>query len=188
MTAEEEATTKAGAPAGEAAGEDAAVAPAAPGPEEATTPEAASEPDAAPASEPDAAPTAGDLPPPSAGLDEVRSWSGTKLDEMNGATVGRIEGAYVAAEGSTPEWLVVKLGRFGHHTLVPARDAVAGAGHVWVPFGRDAIREAPRLKPGAELTRRRETELLVHYGIGGAGRAAEIAEGDADDVTSRPAG
>src|SRR5436190_929442 len=53
-------------------------------------------------------------------LPEVLAWAGHKLDEMHGASVGRIDGAYVDAEGGEPEWLLVRMGRFGHHTLVPA--------------------------------------------------------------------
>jgi hypothetical protein len=121
-------------------------------------------------------------------LPEVLSWVGHKLDEMGGASVGRIDGAYVDADGGRPEWLLIRMGRLGHHTLVPARDAVAGAGRVWVPFGRDVIRRAPRVKAGAPLPREQEAALLGHYGIAGPlGRSDEITGRDADAVTARPA-
>jgi hypothetical protein len=80
------------------------------------------------------------------------------------------------------------MGRFGHHCLIPASDAVAGVGHVWVPFTRDQIRRAPKIEPKSELTKAREAELLAHYGIGGeAGRSARIADRGDDAVTARPA-
>lgn len=121
-------------------------------------------------------------------LEEVLSWAGHRLDEIVGGNVGKVEGAYVDAGTGRPEWLLSRMGRFGHYCLVPARDAVGGVGHVWVPYTRDQIRRAPRIEPKAELTRSQEDELLRHYGIGGeAGRAADIAPRDADAVTARPA-
>ncbi len=80
------------------------------------------------------------------------------------------------------------MGRFGHYTLVPGRDAVEGVGHVWVPYGRDQIRAAPRVDPNAPLTAGTEKELLDHYGIAvSAGRAAELEQLDDSAVSSRPA-
>jgi hypothetical protein len=120
-------------------------------------------------------------------LEEVNSWAGHRLDEIAGGAVGKVEGAYVDVESGRPEWLLSRMGRFGHYCLVPARDAVGGVGHVWVPYTRDQIRRAPRIEPKAELTRAREDEFLGHYGIGGeAGRAADIASSDADAITARP--
>ena len=120
--------------------------------------------------------------------EDVLSWNGHRLDEIGGAAVGKVEGAYVDASSGRPEWLLSRMGRFGHFCLVPARDAVGGVGHVWVPYTRDQIRRAPRIEPKSELTRSREDEFLAHYGIGGeAGRAADIASRDADAVTARPA-
>jgi hypothetical protein len=121
-------------------------------------------------------------------LEEVVGWAGHRLDEIGGGSVGRIEGAYVDAENGLPEWLLCRMGRFGHYCLVPARDAVVGVGHVWIPYTRDQIRRAPKMEPKANLTREREAELLAYYGIGGeAGRATEIAGRDAEAVTARPA-
>ena len=119
-------------------------------------------------------------------LEETLSWKGHRLDEMAGATVGRIEGVFVDAQSGHPEWLLARMGRFGHHTLVPARDAVEGVGHVWVPFARDAIRRAPKVDVVSSLTATAERALLAHYGIGGAGRAAELSDRDPEQVSVRP--
>jgi hypothetical protein len=102
--------------------------------------------------------------------------------------VGKVEGAYLDASSGRPEWLLSRMGRFGHFCLVPARDAVGGVGRVWVPYTHDQIRQAPRIEPKSELTRAREDEVLAHYGIGGeAGRAADIADRETGAVTARPA-
>lgn len=124
-----------------------------------------------------------------ASADEAKSWVGFKLDEMGGQSVGKVEGIYVDEETGRPEWLLARMGRFGHHCLVPARDAVGAAGRVWVPYSRDQIRKAPRIEPNRVLERDREQALLDHYGVGtgDAGRGAELAERGATDVTARPA-
>ena len=121
-------------------------------------------------------------------LEEVVSWAGHKLDGIADKNVGKVEGAYVDAESGQPEWLLTRLGRLGHYCLVPARDAVAGIGPVWVPYTRDQIRKAPKIEPKAGLTAEKERELLDFYGIAGeAGRAADIAEHGAQEVTAKPA-
>jgi hypothetical protein len=125
------------------------------------------------------------VPEPTA--DEVRGWAGFRLDEIAGAAVGKVEGAFVDSDAGSPVWLLARMGRFGHHTLVPGRDAVAGVGHVWVPYTRDQIRRAPKVDPNAPLTAEGERALLAHYGIAAeAGRAAEIADRDPADVTAKP--
>src|SRR5919198_843914 len=90
-------------------------------------------------------------------LSEVLAWVGQKLDDMHGSAVGRIDGAYVDEQTARPEWLLVRMGRFGQHTLVPGRDAVAGAGRVWIPYVRDVIRRAPRIKSGSPLAKEQES-------------------------------
>jgi hypothetical protein len=119
-----------------------------------------------PGSEPEETPVAAEdldeSAPPD--LDEIRSWSGHRLDDLSGAGVGRVQGPYTAESGGRPEWMLARMGRFGHYCLVPARDAVAAAGHVWVPYTRELIREAPRTEPGTRLTPEDEAELRSHYG------------------------
>jgi hypothetical protein len=120
--------------------------------------------------------------------DQVRAWGGHRLDEIGGAGVGKVEGVFVDEQTGKPEWLLARMGRFGHHTLVPARDAVEGVERVWVPYTRDQIRAAPKVTPSKPLGRETERELLTHYGIAAdAGRFAELEKRPADAVTARPA-
>jgi hypothetical protein len=88
-------------------------------------------------------------------------------------------------DGPRPDF-TLRDGRFVSAAQV--RDAVAAGSRVWVPYDREAIRRAPRLKPGVALNREQETTLLDHYRItGAAGRAGEIAGREADAITTRPA-
>jgi hypothetical protein len=118
----------------------------------------------------------------------MRAWAGHRLDEIGGDGVGKVEGVFVDEQTGKPEWVLARTGRFGHHTLVPARDAVEGVGRVWVPYTRDQIRGAPKVSPGKPLGRDTERELLEHYGIAAdAGRFAELEKRPADAVTAKPA-
>ena len=120
--------------------------------------------------------------------EEMRGWAGFRLDEIAGAGVGKVEGVFVDGESGDPVWLLARMGRFGHHTLVPGRDAVAGVGRVWVPYGGDQIRRAPKVNPSEPLTTEAERRLLDHYRIASeAGRASEITDRDPGAVTARPA-
>ena len=120
---------------------------------------------------------------------EIQGWKGFRLDDMGGSTAGKVEGVYVDEDSGGPEWLLARMGRFGHHCLIPARDAVAAGGHVWVPYTRDQIRKAPRVEAGQPLQRDQEAALLEHYGVGTGqvGRGADLAARDASAVTARPA-
>ena len=93
--------------------------------------------------------------------EETFALKGHKLDEMTGAQVGKIEGS---ASGRV-EWLVARMGRFGHYCLVPGRDAVTANGRVWVPYTRDQIRRAPRVERDAPLDPDSEQTVLEHYGL-----------------------
>jgi hypothetical protein len=84
---------------------------------------------------------------PPLGAEEVKVWIGFRLDEIAGAGVGKVEGVFVDESSGEPVWLLARMGRFGHHTLVPGRDAVEGVGRVWVPYTRDQIRRAPKVQP-----------------------------------------
>ena len=116
--------------------------------------------------------------------EDVEGWIGSRLDEIGGAGVAKVKGAYVDKQSGEPEWILIRSGRFRHHRVAPAREAVGGVGHVWVPWDRDSIRRSPRVDPHGELTPDEELVLCEHYGIvAGRGRAAELA-GRSDDETS----
>jgi hypothetical protein len=122
-------------------------------------------------------------------VEEAQGWKGFRLDDIGGSTVGKVDGVLVDADNGTPEWLLARMGRFGHYCLAPARDAVAAAGHVWVPYTRDVIRKAPHHDPGKPLEREQEQGLLSHYGVGTGpgGRAADLEQRGQNSITSRPA-
>ena len=119
---------------------------------------------------------------------EALAWAGAKLDEMNGSAIGRVEGVLVDSESGDPKWLLVRMGRFGHHTALPFSHAVAGVGRVWAPYDRDMVRQAPRVDAGQPLTREKELELCSFYGIAeDFGRGSEVTGRPEGAVTAEPA-
>ncbi len=97
-------------------------------------------------------------------LNEALGWIGSRVDDIYGTGVGRLEDVWIDPGTGAPRWLLVKEGRFGgRSTLIPFEDATAGAGHVWVPYERDVVGAAPEIEPGAPLTQQVEAALRSHY-------------------------
>ena len=97
--------------------------------------------------------------------EEASGWVGARLDDMAGTPVGRIESLLVDARAETPTWFVIRRGRFGRRSAIPAAFAAHGAGHVWVPFTRETIRSAPDVNPDGGLSRDDERRLAAHFKI-----------------------
>jgi hypothetical protein len=95
-------------------------------------------------------------------------WKGFKLDEMSGVQVGKVEGVIASESGGQADWIIARMGRFGHYCLVPARDAVAANRRVWVPYSRDEIRRAPRIDPSGPPPDDLRDATRRHYGLGEA--------------------
>jgi hypothetical protein len=111
-----------------------------------------------------------------AGTSEALSWIGYRVDDVYGARVGIVEDVYVDHEADSPCWLLTKMGRFSEvYALIPVQDAVAGAGHVWVPYEKDLIRRAPQTAAGMPVTQQAEATLCRHYGVMSS-RGAAIAQ------------
>lgn len=123
-------------------------------------------------------------------LAETLGWTGFELDDAAGRSVGRVEGVYADAEGGSPVWLVVAVGRrrSAKAVIVPLRECAAMPGRVWTAQGRDAVIAAPAVDPTRPLLREHETAICAHYGIGErAGRHSEVTPRPEGTVTAQPA-
>jgi hypothetical protein len=121
-------------------------------------------------------------------LEEAIGWEGMQIDGLGNKTLGRIAGIHVDAEDGEPRWALIRLGPLAGSTAIPFEHVAEGAGRLWAAYDRDWIREAPRFRPNESLTALQELELCAHWGIReGQGRAAEVAEQDADEITAVPA-
>ena len=116
--------------------------------------------------------------------DEALSWIGSRVDDVYGARVGVVEDIYVDHASDAPCWLLTKMGRFSEvYALVPVQDAVAGTGHVWVPFEKDLIRRAPQFAVGMPVTQEAEAGLCAHYGVMSS-RGVDIADVPSATITA----
>jgi hypothetical protein len=121
-------------------------------------------------------------------LDEALAWDGLRIDGLGNKSLGRIAGIHVDAEDGEPRWALIRLGPLAGCTAIPFEHVAEGAGRLWAAYDRDWVREAPRFRPTESLTALQELELCAHWGIHeGQGRAAEVAERDAEEITAVPA-
>lgn len=97
-------------------------------------------------------------------INDALRWIGSRVDDVKGASVGRLDDVWVDPINGHPRWLLIKEGRFGgRHTLLPFEHASSGEGRVSLPYERDVVRSAPEVKPGVPLSAALEQELRHHY-------------------------
>jgi hypothetical protein len=119
---------------------------------------------------------------------EAIEWLEMPVDGLGGKSLGRVAGIHVDAGDGEPRWLLIKLGPLAGCTAVPVEHTAEAAERLWIPYDRDSIHAAPRFKPDESLSASQELELAAHWGIGeGRGRAAEVADRDADEISAVPA-
>jgi uncharacterized protein (TIGR02271 family) len=107
--------------------------------------------------------------------DQVLSWRGQDLRGTDGEKIGTIEDIYLDAETRAPEWALVTTGLFGtKQSFVPLRDASPSGDGVTVPFGKETVKDSPRMDPDGQLSQSEEADLYRHYGLD--------YDGDADDI------
>lgn len=104
-------------------------------------------------------------------LEQVGTWVGWVVDDVNGSRIGRLESVLPDSENSRADWLVVNEFRFARRRafVVPALDAVGTRGRVWVPYPRDLVRASIVL---AGVDDDGGAALRGHYGLGSRMRAA----------------
>jgi hypothetical protein len=103
-----------------------------------------------------------------ASLAEMRGWIGWRVDDVDGANLGRLQ-EVIAGEDGRPAWLVINEFRFGsgRRFWAPAREATGHGGRVWVPLTRDLVRGSAGLG-AVHHTPQADRRLRGHYGISGA--------------------
>jgi hypothetical protein len=121
-------------------------------------------------------------------LAEAIEWLEMPIDGLGGKTLGRIAGIHIDAEDGEPRWVLIRLGPLAGCTAIPAEHVAEASERLWTGYERDLVNKAPRFKPDESLTAAQELELAAHWGVDeGRGRAAEVAGGDADEITAVPA-
>jgi hypothetical protein len=115
-------------------------------------------------------------------------WLEMPIDGLGGKTLGRIAGIHVDAEDGEPRWVLIRLGPLAGCTAIPVEHVAEAAERLWAGYDRDMVHEAPRFRPNESLSAVQELELAAHWDIDERlGRAAEVAERPADEITAIPA-
>lgn len=120
---------------------------------------------------------------------EAMSWLGAEVAEINGSSVGQVQGLFVDADSGEPAWLIARLARRRRARVVaiPFSSCAGAPFGVWVAQEADAIRSAPVVDPTRPLRREHELTICAHFGIGeSVGRAAEVAPRSDGGVTAIP--
>jgi hypothetical protein len=126
--------------------------------------------------------------PPLPNLERALEWEGMQIDGLGNKTLGRVAGIHVDARDGQPRWVLIRIGPLAGCTAVPFEHVAEGAGRLWAAYDKDWVRESPRFRPSESLTALQELELCTHWGIReGQGRAAQVADQDADEITAVPA-
>ena len=90
--------------------------------------------------------------------------------ESDGTKIGSTGQVYLDRQTGEPTWISVKTGLFGSkETLVPLEKATLSDDRIVVPFGKDQVKNAPRIEPDDDLSPTEEEELFRYYGFSPAG-------------------
>jgi len=95
--------------------------------------------------------------------------------ESDGTKIGSTGQVYLDRQTGEPTWISVKTGLFGtKETLVPLEKATLSDDRIVVPFGKDQVKNAPRIEPDEDLSPAEEEELFRYYGFSPAvGRSSQ---------------
>jgi hypothetical protein len=114
----------------------------------------------------------------------ARDIDGATIYDREGEKIGVVDDLYVDEDTDRPAWLIVDTGPFAKVKLVPAWGIRRVEGGFQVPFGRQAVAEAPYVPLHEdELDEDLERRVAGHYGIATAG-----IEFSGDGTEPRPRG
>lgn len=97
---------------------------------------------------------------------DAYEYEGRTLVDRDGEKVGKIDEVYTDREGGHPEWALVHTGLFGTKKhFVPLADASPSGEDVRVSVTKDAVKDAPSIDAGEELSEAEERTLYQHYSL-----------------------
>lgn len=109
--------------------------------------------------------------------ENLASLTDTDVVDRDGAKVGGVGQIYLDDATGQPAWVSVKSGLFGlRESFVPLGDADVVGGNIQVPFGKEQIKNAPRIDAENHLDDSQQAQLYEYYGV--ARPAAVEAAGD----------
>jgi hypothetical protein len=96
-------------------------------------------------------------------VENIADWRGKGIVDK----IGKLEDVYYDSETDEPVFGSVKEGVFGKHlTFVPLRGATASPDGLKVQVSKEAVKDAPDLKPDTQLDQGTEASIYGHFGLG----------------------
>jgi len=101
---------------------------------------------------------------------DIQRLFGTDVYEQDGDKIGSTAQVYLDNRTGDPEWVSVKTGLFGtKETFIPLDKATLSEDRIVVPFGKDQVKNAPKIDPDGQLSPAEEDELYRYYGLSSTG-------------------
>jgi uncharacterized protein (TIGR02271 family) len=102
--------------------------------------------------------------------DEIQRLLDLDVYESDGSKIGSTGQVYLDRQTGEATWISVKTGLFGaKETLVPLEKARVTNGRIVVPYGKDQVKNAPRIEPDDELSPAEEEDLFRYYSLSPSG-------------------
>ncbi|WP_250032416.1 PRC and DUF2382 domain-containing protein [Paractinoplanes maris] len=125
---------------------------------------------------------------------DIQRIYGMDVYATDGDKIGSVGQVYLDDQSGAPEWVTVKTGLFGSkESFVPLDKASLNGDRVEVAFGKDQVKNAPRIDTDGDLSPAEEDELYTYYGLSSSsGRLAgntghdRTTDGDTGHDTSGP--
>jgi uncharacterized protein (TIGR02271 family) len=116
-------------------------------------------------------------------IDTVRGWQGATLVGSDGDKIGTIDSIYLDDQTGEPEWALVNTGLFGtKSSFVPLAQASGSGDQVQVPYGKQLVKDAPRVDTDQHLSEAEEEQLWAHYGLDYGSVYSDTADRDGDGI------
>ena len=120
--------------------------------------------------------------------EQLKQVIGQDVVDSSGSKVGTARQVYLDDTTGQPAWVTVRTGLFGSsESFIPLSDASTDGGQLRVPYGKDQIKDAPRVDDDGHLSPEQEGELYRYYGLGGvdgterSGRTETAVSRNAED-------
>ena len=100
---------------------------------------------------------------------DLTSLAGTTVHGADGEKIGKVVDVYESTDGrAAGTFVTVSTGMFGSHaSFVPLDEARLDGDTLVVPYGKDLVKDAPRVAIDEELSSEEEDRLYAHYRLTG---------------------
>lgn len=118
-------------------------------------------------------------------LQDIMEHNGNVVDR-EGAKIGKVGQVYLDDRTNEPEWVTAATGLFGtSESFVPLKGAVLRGDDVAVTYGKDIVKEAPRIEAEGHLNAEQESELYEFYGLEFGGAPNTVAGASVEPEAGR---